>query len=247
VSVPVFLHPAVGSTQVGDAVLLNGPEGRHAVAALRIAVGEAVDLVDGAGVRARCIVESIDGRDTCTVRIAELRTEAEPALRFIVAQALLKGEHDERAIDLLTEVGVDEIIPLQTERCVVRWDAERAQRGRARWQAASGAAARQSRRARWPRIADAVPVDGVAERCRHVDLALLLDPYAQVPIGDVPLPVSGTVLIIVGPEGGLTEAESTRLVSEGAQPVRLGPEVLRGSAAGFAALAACSVASRWRT
>ena len=246
-SVPVFLHTAVDSVQVGDAVVLTDAEGRHAVSALRVSVGEVVDLVDGSGNRARCFVESITGRDTCRVQVSARSADAEPALRFVVAQALLKGEHDERAIDLLTQVGVDAIIPMQVERCVVRWDAERETRGRARWQAASGAAARQSRRARWPIIDASLTVDGVANLCRTVELALLLDPYAQVPIGNLQMPASGTVLIIVGPEGGFTEGEAARMLAQGAQPVRLGEEVLRGSAAGFAALAACSAASRWRS
>jgi 16S rRNA (uracil1498-N3)-methyltransferase len=247
VSVPVFLHPSVGATQVGDAVQLNGPEGRHAVSALRIAVGEAVDLVDGSGTRAQGIVESISGRDTCTVRIGALSTQEEPAIRFIVAQALLKGEHDERAIDLLTEVGVDEIIPLQTDRCVVRWNADRAQRGQARWASASGAAARQCRRARWPVIHAPHDVRGVAELCREVDIALLLDPQATTAIGDLQLPPTGNVLILVGPEGGFSKVESDLLEAQGVKPIRLGVEILRGSAAGFAAVAACSAATRWRS
>lgn len=246
-TVPVFLQPDIAKARQGDLVEVSGAEGRHAVSALRVAVDERVDLVDGHGRRAQGVVASISGRDRCTVRISEPTSEQEPALRFIVAQALLKGEHDERAVDLLTEVGVDEIIPLQAERCVVRWDADRAVRGRARWEATSGAAARQSRRARWPLIHDPLDTRGLVEICRAVDLALLLDPQAPIAIGDLTMPAAGRALIVVGPEGGLTEAESQLLAAAGAQPTRLGSQILRGSAAGFAAVAACSVQSRWRS
>ena len=245
-SAPVFFHPAVASATVGDLVELQGAEGRHAVSALRVTVGERIELVDGAGTRAQSVVSSVAGREVCVVRIERLQVDQEPDLRFVVAQALLKGEHDERAVDLMTQVGVDAIIPLQSDRCVVRWDEDRAAKGRARWESAAGAAARQARRARWPEILD--PIDPVAlgAECAAADLALLLDPGASTAIGDLTLPQRGTILVVVGPEGGFTEAEVSLLRSSGATPTRLGPQVLRGSAAGLAALAALSAVGRWR-
>lgn len=242
---PVFLHSAIGTAQPGDVLQLTAAEGRHAVSAMRVCVNERVDLVDGQGTRAQGVVALISGRDSCSVRVSDVSTEPEPVLSFVVAQSLLKGEHDERAVDALTQVGVDAIIPLQTERCVVRWDSERAERGQARWEAASGAAARQSRRARWPVIHRPVDIKAVSDLCAQVDLALVLEAQASLPIGDLTMPAGGKVLVIVGPEGGLSDGELALLTKAGARPTRMGAEVLRGSAAGFAAVAACLAGSRW--
>ena len=128
---------------------------------------------------------------------------------------------------------------------MTRWREDRVDKGLARWRAAARAAAKQSRRPRVPEVADLMTTRQVCGELADVDLALVLHEQARRPLAGVELPAGGTVAVVVGPEGGLTDGEVVALRAAGAQAVRLGPEVLRTSTAGAAALAALSARSRW--
>jgi len=214
----------------GDTLVLKGDEGRHAATVRRLQLGEVVEVTDGAGQVATCRVVGLGASGQRLELAVDVRRE-EPAPQpwVVVVQALVKGDRSELAVELCTEVGVDELVPWAAQRSIARWAGERTLR---RWTAVAEAAARQSRRARWPLVRPAPGFDELIARVRAADLALLLDEQAAAALSGVVVPPQGEVLLVVGPEGGYTVAEHDALVGAGAQPVRLGPSVLRASSAG---------------
>ncbi len=256
---PVFFVPAgaLEGLVPGGTFVLDGAEARHAVTVKRLETGEAVDIADGAGTRlVGRVLEA--GQGTLTVEAVELREEARPAVRLVLVQALAKGDRDELAIETATELGVDAVIPWQSERSIVRWKGERAAKAHAKWQSVVGAAAKQARRAWIPEVRPAVDGAGLAKAVAAADLAVILHEDAKRPLraalGDwlEGLPDGGAdgvreVLLLVGPEGGITPREVTRLADEGAVTALLGKHVLRSSTAGPAAIVLASdVLGRWR-
>lgn len=231
---PVFvLEPdELAHASVGGLVRVAGPEGRHAVAVRRLGVGERVDIVDGLGRRVDGEVVRVLDRQSLEVRVDAVTDLADPEPWVVVVQALPKGERGELAVELLTEVGVDEIVPWRAERSINRWVGDRALRGRARWEVAARAAGKQSRRAWFPTIGRLADDSGVESRIRRAVTAVLLHEEATRRLTSVNLPADGEVLLIVGPEGGITPGELARFTAAGAVPVRLGPSVLRTSTAG---------------
>jgi 16S rRNA (uracil1498-N3)-methyltransferase len=115
------------------------------------------------------------------------------------------------------------------------WRGERAVKSRARWSSAAEQAAKQSRRPWFPEVAAPIDLAGAVRRVQAADLAILLDPSASESVATVTLPDSGEIVVIVGPEGGATDAESDALRGAGAVAAALGPTVLRASSAGVVA------------
>ena len=241
-SAPVFVADDV----TGDLIVLSGPEGRHAATVRRRRVGEAVDVVDGVGSRASCTVASV-GRDTVELTVVRRTTEPVPELRLVLVQALAKGDRGELAVELATEVGVDEVVPWSAERSVVRWDGDRGAKALRRWRSTAREAGKQSRRAAFLVVAEPRSTGQVLELIRAADASYVLHETATDPLALQAFPARGTVLLVVGPEGGITEGELAALTGAGAVAVRLGSSVLRTSTAGAAAAAVVSAGtSRWR-
>jgi 16S rRNA (uracil1498-N3)-methyltransferase len=240
---PVFLAPA--GDLAGEVIVLSGPEGRHASTVRRLTPGERVDVTDGAGTLAECVVTR-SGRDSLELAVRSRRVEPPPALAIVVAQAIPKGERGQLAVEMLTEAGADVVLAWQAERCVTRWQGERGQRGVDRWRATARESAKQARRARIPRVSGPEHTTAIARRAEAASLAILLDPDAPVPLTALPLPQAGEVLVAVGPEGGISPAEVRSLSAAGAVPAHLGPTVLRTSTAGVVATAILlSRCGRW--
>jgi len=247
-TLPVYVVSEATLTEVAASasVLLDGPEGRHAVTVRRTRVGETIELVDGAGTRCRGTVTSLVGATSLVVEVEQVTREPRPEPTLVVVQALAKGDRGETAVETLTEVGVDEVVPWQAERCVVRWAGEKSSAGVARWRRTAHEAAKQSRRARFPVLSEVVSTPALLERVRAASLALVLDEQAHIPITEVVVPRSGDVVVVVGPEGGISPDEAAALEAAGAVAVRLGPTVLRTSTAGTVAAAVLLAASgRW--
>lgn len=249
---PVFFaDPGELSTaSAGEEFILTGAEARHAVTVRRLRTGETLDLVDGAGTRASC--EFLHGdKDTMTVRVASVTHEPAPATEFILVQALAKGDRDLQAAESATELGVDRVVPWQAERSIVRLKPDRAAKTLAKWQSTMTAAAKQSRRARWPELGEHVNSNGLASLIQRSSSSrwFVLHESSDFSWGGLPsgeLSDSGSIGLIVGPEGGISEQELERFVAAGARPLKLGHEVMRASTAGPAALAAlCAVTGRW--
>lgn len=233
--------------EVGALADVSGDAGFHAATVRRIRPGEDLTLSDGAGAVAECRVEEAD-RGGLRVRVLQRRTVEAPAPPVTVVQALPKSDRSELAVELATEAGADAFVAWQAERCVARWDGARADKGLRRWRAVARAAAGQSRRARVP------PVDGVwgtaalvawvAEQVAEGTTVLVLHDAAAAGVPDVA--AAAALVVVVGPEGGITEAEMTALTGAGAVVARLGPTVLRTSTAAAVALGALGVLTpRW--
>ena len=225
--------------------MLGGPEGRHAATVRRLRVGEPLVLTDGAGSWASAAVVAA-GRAELTLDVGPGHRVEPPPVRVILVQALPKGERGELAVELATEAGVDEIVPWAAARCVARWRTpEQVGKGVARWRSTARAAAKQARRPFVPVVRDLATTPEVAARARAAT-SLALHESSITPLAAADLPAAGDVVLIVGPEGGLTEEELTVFGSAGATVVRLGPQVLRTSTAGTVALGALGVLTgRW--
>jgi 16S rRNA (uracil1498-N3)-methyltransferase len=239
---PVFMVDALPD---GAETVLAGAEGWHAAAVRRLRAGERLCLADGRGGLADCTVAAAD-RDRLTLTVDGRRRLPPPQPRLVVVQALAKGDRGELAVELLTELGVDAVLPWPASRSVVRWQGERGARALARWRSTARAAAKQSRRAWLPEVGEP---HGTAEVCARIAAAagaVVLHELATVPLATVPLPAAGELVVVVGPEGGVADAELAAFTSAGARPVRLGDPVLRTSTAGAAALAVLAVRTgRW--
>jgi len=239
---PLFL---VDSLPDGGEAELGGAEGRHAASARRLRPGEQVRLADGAGGLAECTVESVQpgGLRLSVRRVVRLDP---PRPRFVLVQALAKGDRGELAVELATELGVDEVVPWAAARSVTRWEGARGERALARWRSTAREAAKQSRRAWVPPVAEPHSTREVAALLAASSGALVLHGDAAGALTGAELPADGDLMLVVGPEGGLDESELAAFAAAGARPVRLGEPVLRTSTAGAAALAVLSVRTgRW--
>ncbi len=233
----------LAAAKPGDRLLLGGEEGRHAATVRRVAVGERVDLVDGHGTLARCRA-AVVRRGELVVQVLDCAGEPTPQPRLIVAQAVAKGERGELAVAMLTEVGVDVIIPWAAARSVVSWRGERGARALDRWRRPAREAGKQARRAWFPEVREPMDTARLSELLRTAALPVVLHEDADVALGALPVPASGDVVLVVGPEGGLTPEELAALAPACRPAVRLGPTVLRTSTAGTAAAAVLLVGSR---
>lgn len=246
-SAPVFLDPDLPAVAAGGMVVLAGSEAHHASTVQRLRAGEAVEIVDGRGARVAGFVESASPRE---LRIRVLEHVREPAAlpRITVVQAIPKGDRAEHAVELLTEVGVDVIIPWQAQNCVARWAGERGDRAHTKWVATARQATKQARRSWLPIVEAASTTAQICDKVRaareHGAVVWLLHEGAEQ--RDPVIAESHDVWLIVGPEGGVSPEEVENLLGAGATPVRLGSTVFRTSTAGAVAAAVVStLTGRW--
>ncbi len=242
-SEPVFFLDGA-ALAAGERLGLDGPEGRHAADVRRLRVGEVLVVTDGAGHAARAEVVEVS-RASLVLGVLDRWSEPDPQPRLVVVQALAKGDRGETAVETLTEVGVDLIVPWSAARSVTRWSAERAPKALERWRSAARESAKQSRRIRWPEVTGLASTTEVAALLAGAALGLVLHESATEPLADVEVPESGDVVLVVGPEGGISPEELAAFAVSSA--VRLGPSVLRTSTAGTAAAAVILArTARWR-
>jgi 16S rRNA (uracil1498-N3)-methyltransferase len=240
---PVFY--ADRATLQRDVVILSGAEGRHAAAARRLRPGERADVGDGTGLVAECVVTA-HGPGGLELAVRARREVPRPDPVITVVQAIPKGDRGELAVEELTEVGVDRIVPWAAARCVPVWRAERGARSLAKWRVTAREAAKQSRRAWIPEVTESASGAAVVQVIGQAACAIMLEPGAAESLGHVRPPESGDLVLIVGPEGGITGEESAAFQAAGAMARRLGPTVLRTSTAGTVAAAVLlSRTGRW--
>jgi 16S rRNA (uracil1498-N3)-methyltransferase len=245
-SLPVHWVPSLAGVRPGQRVEVDGDEAHHAVAVRRLRVGEAVALTDGLGTTLTGTVTQTAKR-RLTVTVDEVTEIAAPAPAVTVVQALPKGDRGELAVEMLTEVGVATVVPWAAARSVAVWHGDRAAKSLARWRSTAREAAKQARRAWFPVVTELATTDEVSERVGAATVAVVLHEAASASLASVQVPEHGTVLVVVGPEGGLTGEEVAAFAAAGGHVVRLGSEVLRTSTAGVAAVAALLARSpRWR-
>ncbi|MFJ8884017.1 16S rRNA (uracil(1498)-N(3))-methyltransferase [Streptomyces sp. NPDC102402] len=235
---PVFV---VEQLPGGPEFVLEGPEGRHAVSVRRLTPGEDVVLTDGRGHWAEGVVRAAEGKDRLVVTgLEQVHEEPAPAPSITVVQALPKGDRGELAVETMTETGVDAIVPWQASRCITQWKGDRGLKSLTKWRNTAREAGKQSRRVRFPEVAEAMSTKQVAALLATADLAVVLHEdrdHDSEPLATVALPETGVIVLVVGPEGGVSQDELAAFASAGARTCRLGPTVLRTSTAGTAATA----------
>lgn len=225
----------------GPELVLEGAEGRHAAVVRRIAPGERLRLTDGRGSFAEGTVTAAS-KTGVTVSVEHRGTVPAAGPRLVVVQALPKGERAELAVEMLTEVGVDVVVPWNAERSQFRSNPERVAKTLTKWQAWAFEASKQSRRSWFCEVAPIASTAEVAQLLRDAALSVVLHEEARTPLSSLPLPETGDIVLVVGPEGGISPAE---LETFAVDPVLLGDTVLRTSTAGVAAAAALLSRSRW--
>jgi 16S rRNA (uracil1498-N3)-methyltransferase len=235
VTEPLFLA-FLDEPKVGDRVTLSGEEGRHASQVRRVRVGETIWISDGAGTAVRGPVVEV-AKQKLVIEAAEVVHLPAGPVHYVAVQALPKGDRAQLAVEMLTELGVDEIVPWQAERSVVKWTPDRVERGLTKWRATAREAAKQSRRFRVPVVSAPLTTAELALRIAQTSLTAVLHESATDPIADLEVPGSGEVMFIVGPEGGLTDQEVAAFRAAGGRVVLIADTVLRTSTAGVVALA----------
>lgn len=244
-SLPVHLADSLAGVTTGALVEVTGDEAHHAVAVRRLRVGESVVVTDGAGTTATGEVEST-GKRVFAVRVASVTHSPRPSPEVIVVQALPKGDRGELAVEVLTEVGVAQVVPWTASRSVAVWKGERAVKSLARWRSTAREAGKQARRPWAMSVSALASTADVTALVASADLAVVLHEAASSPLAAVTVPDTGRIVVVVGPEGGLSDDEVSVLTDAGGVAVRLGSEVLRTSTAGVAAVAALLTrTSRW--
>lgn len=232
---PLFFAAIGKDTTVGSSFVLSGREAKHAVSVRRMLQGEAIAISDGAGVKIRGTVSKV-GKDTLDINVESVETLSPPTVQLHLIQALAKGDRDELAIQACTELGLQGVIPWQADRSISIWKDEKKTKGQTRWQSIVAEAAKQSLRAYVPSVERVQNSQELVSKLSTFDLVLVLDPEAKDSIAEVKLPPSGTIALVVGPEGGMSEAELEAFSVAGFRAVRMGPGVLRTSTAGMAAV-----------
>ncbi len=227
---------AVGETRVR----LDGPEGHHAAVVRRLRTGEPICITDGAGARGVGVVDLVD-RGGLEIAVSQWTQDTPERPRLVAVQALAKGGRDEAAVESMTEVGVDEIVVWSAARSI----AKPTERTLPKWQTVADAASRQARRTWWPTVVGPLGLSDVVSKVGAADVALLLHESADTSLWGIDLAGSSELLVVIGPEGGITDEEARAMTDAGAHAVRLGSTVLRSSTAGVAALAAICSRTRW--
>lgn len=243
-----YLVDELTDAEAGSTVEVTGSEARHAVTVSRVRVGESLTLGNARGLVVHGEVTEAAPDRLVLLATRVLRHER-PSTRLVLAQALAKGDRDELAVQAATELGVDEIVPWAAARSVSRWEGPKIAKGLTRWSSIVREATKQSIRPWAPEVTGLTTTKALAARASR-DLVLVLEPSADEALTAVDLTAGGAVpdrvVVVVGPEGGVSPAELVLLAEAGARVVRLGDAVLRTSTAGPAALSVLSARlGRW--
>jgi 16S rRNA (uracil1498-N3)-methyltransferase len=221
---------------VGQSLALPEDAFRHWVQVLRARLGERVLLFNGRGGEYTATLKELNRRDATVLVESFAEVDRESALQLMLAQAVSKGDRMDYTLQKAVELGVSAIQPLISERSVVKLDAERWDKKIEHWQGVVIAACEQSGRTRVPTLLPVLKLQAWLDQPLEIGLKLTLAPTAKAAFRDIPRQTSACLL--VGPEGGLSDAEIAASEKSGFSSVRLGPRVLRTETAGVAALSA---------
>jgi 16S rRNA (uracil1498-N3)-methyltransferase len=225
-----------GPLTAGSRATIAGDAANHVARVLRLRPGDLLTLFDGSGGEHAARIEEIR-RGAVIVTVGDRApADRESPLRLTLAQGVSRGERMDWVVQKATELGVMRIVPVLTERSVVKLDARQSQRKRAHWQAIAVAACEQSGRNRIPEIGTPLGLHEFLHAADARAARLLLSPAGSERLDDLQAP-AGAVTVLIGPEGGLAEAEQHAAIAAGFLAVRLGPRVLRTETAALAALA----------
>lgn len=224
--------------QVGQTVMLDDNAAHHISRVLRMGPGQPLILFNGDGSNYPAELDEV-GKKTVSARIlAGEESGCEPRLKIMLGQVISKGDRMDYAVQKSTELGVDTIVPLTSERCDVKLKGDREDKRIRHWQQVAISAAEQCGRATVPKLTALASLEEWFALCRDCDRKLVLHHRTAQPLDTMIKPVSGVALLI-GPEGGLSAAEIEAAQQAGFQPAALGPRVLRTETAPVAALTVC--------
>jgi 16S rRNA (uracil1498-N3)-methyltransferase len=230
---PLFISPIPSDTKAGSKIKIAGAEAKHAMSVRRLQVGEAIAVSDGQGQKARGKVSQLS-KDFLELDVESVESIKRPKPQLILVQALAKGDRDEMAVQACTELGIQTVVPWQSERSVSIWKPEKQDKHRLRWQTIATEAAKQSLRPFIPEVEQVLATGDLTERLKQFDLTLVLDPTSRTPLTSVSLLGHQSIAIVVGPEGGISPEELGQFRSAGLSLVGLGSGILRTSTAGVA-------------
>lgn len=221
--------------------MLDPSSSSHAIRSLRLGKNDPVLVSDGAGILGRGYISAPDPKHT-EIYIDVARLEALPKVQLHLVQALAKNDRDLLAVETSTELGVDAVTPWQAQRSIVRLRAEKLEKLHLKWQAKIVAAAQQSRRVYIPVLHDPLSGTDISASVKHQDKTAIFMLHEE---GDTNLIDAATqisehirsVQLIVGPEGGITDAEVESVRNAGGKIVRIGKRIMRSSTAGPVAIA----------
>ena len=223
---------------------IKGTEAHHALRVRRVREKEKLIVTDGFGLVGEVEVLALGPGDQVTVKVVDKKTKVKKKPKVAVAQALAKGERSDLAIESLTEVGVDEIIPWQANRCIVKWD-DKSEKGVEKWKQISRESSKQSRRAFFPEVTNCLDSKRIIGIFKNYSKVIILDPDSTVLFTDLIEQITEDVLLIIGPEGGIEENEMKLFAENGALTATLGETILRTSTAGGISVAILLSKTRW--
>jgi 16S rRNA (uracil1498-N3)-methyltransferase len=231
---PRIFHPE--PLMEGTAVVLESSAARHLLTVLRLEPGAHLTLFDGSGQEFEAELERIAGKQAWAMPLKARAGKTESPLNIALAQGISRGERMDYTVQKAVELGVTTILPLAMERSVVRLDAEKSERKREHWQSVVNSACEQSGRVRVPQVAAPQAFTAFLAAHRNTSGKLLLDAMADTALAKLPKPDQNGVLLLVGPEGGLSDTERRLAETAGFKGVRLGPRILRTETAALVAL-----------
>ena len=223
-------------TTVGASYEFDSEDAFHAIKVLRIAAGEIFNLSDGKGSWSRVSVLNVN-KKSMSVKVLETGFEEALTQQFTIVQAIPKGDRIKESIEMSTEGGADRIVMWKAARSIGRAD-EKIEK----LQLTAREASKQSRRFRIPTVSGVATTDAVVDEIAKADLALVFHESATMTISQLVTPGATKVVIIIGPEGGLTDEELETFAAAGSKVVLMGRPILRSAHAGLAALAAVNTA-----
>jgi 16S rRNA (uracil1498-N3)-methyltransferase len=230
---PLFISPIPSDTKAGSKIKIAGAEAKHAISVRRLQIGEAISVSDGLGQKARGKVSQLS-KDFLEMNVESIESIERPKPQLVLVQALAKGDRDEMAVQACTELGIQTVIPWQSERSVSIWKPEKQDKHRLRWQTIATEASKQSLRPFIPEVERVLGTSELVERLKQFDLTLVLDPTSSTSLTSVSLSGHQSIAIVVGPEGGISPEELGQFGSAGLSLVGLGSGILRTSTAGVA-------------
>lgn len=227
----------------GERVLLDGDEGHHAADVMRLRVGEQIDVSDN---RETWVSATVTAVTKGRVEAQVIERHGIPALTpsITIAQAIAKGDAMSEAVELMSQIGVGTVLPWSAEHSISRWDGPKAQKAVERLQAVAFSAAKQARNRRITQVDTLHSHAALVGRLSEFDLVCVLHESAPESLAGLDLRLARTILLVVGPEGGLSPDELSSFGQ--AQIVRIGPTVLRSAHAGAIASAVVASSTWWR-
>jgi 16S rRNA (uracil1498-N3)-methyltransferase len=232
----------VPKTQIDEQhALIMGQDVNHMKNVLRMNIGDAVALCDGYGTDYEATIKTIEQEQIVLTINSKKRNEAEAQTRICLYQALPKADKMELIIEKSVELGVSAVVPVYTERCIVKkLDAKKTEKKQERWQKISESAAKQSGRGIIPEVKLFEPFKQAIQACDADHKLILWETENQNSLKKAMENIQrgSTIAVFIGPEGGLTQTEVAMAKEHGWQSVTIGKRILRTETAGMATVAA---------